>query len=173
MDGLNGKNIILWQWEQEETESSLTEEKTDSLSTDSDLSENEETEAEDKVRFKCIGVTRDVSYQSCLKEVNSQLMEGKYVPVRLVPEPDNPYDSRAINFQCELNKKWKIIGYVVKELCDAVHEALSENKIVSTEFAWVKYKVLHTTGPGYYAAIDITRKGNWPPRVHSCSNTMF
>ena len=100
-------------------------------------------------------------------------MEGKCVPVRVVPEPTNPYDSRAINFQCMLNNQWKIIGYVIKELCDAVHAALSEDKVVSTEFAWVKYKVVRSTGPGYYAAIDVTRSGKWPPIVHSCSNTMF
>jgi len=29
-----------------------------------------------------------------------------------------PYDSGAISFQCQLNEKWYVIGYFVKELCD-------------------------------------------------------
>ena len=30
--------------------------------------------------------------------------------------------------------------------------------IVATKFLWVKYKVIRTTAPGFYAAINITRK---------------
>jgi hypothetical protein len=49
----------------------------------------------------------------------------------------------------------------------------SSNSIISTTFAWAKLKVVRTTGPGYYAAIDITRKGAWPPIVHQSANTMY
>ncbi len=48
---------------------------------------------------------------------NKHLQEGREVSVKLVPEPNNPYDSRTISFQCELDKKWHAIGYVInKEL---------------------------------------------------------
>ena len=53
-----------------------------------------------------------------------------------------------------------------------MHEALANDSIVSTTFSSVKYKVMRTTGPGYYAAIDITRKGKWPPIVHRSASTM-
>lgn len=65
------------------------------------------------------------------------------------------------------------MGYVVKELCESVHNVISTNSIVSTEFAWVKYKIIRTTGPGYYAAVDVTRKGDWPPIVKQSANTMY
>ena len=169
--------VIIWQWN-ECTEDEFSHDSSfddnqdgDILSTDSDLTEDESLTS--TVTFKCIGVTRDTSYQHYLEIVNKHLQEGKEVPVKLASEPNNPYDSRAISFQCELDKKWHVIGYVIKELCESVHEAITCGKIVSTKFAWVKYKVIRNTGPGFYAAIDITCQGNWPPIVHSHSNTMF
>ena len=171
--------LIVWQWIEN------TEEDNDggqsceseclnqdgSLSTDSDLEEDEPTL--NTVTFKCIGVKRDDSYQEALKKVSKLMQEGTNVPVKLVPEPTNPYDSRAISFQCQLDQQWHRIGYVVRELCECVHDAISSNSIVSTTFAWAKLKVVRTTGPGYYAAIDITRKGAWPPIVHRSANTMY
>lgn len=171
-DGL----LIVWQWnewaddkgsEQDEThEPDLNE----SLSTASDLDE-EEPELS-IVTFKCIGVTRDSSYQNCLKTVSELLQARITVPVKVVPEPNNPFDSHALAFQCLVDNKWQVIGYLIKELCDIVHEALANDNIVSTRFSWIKYKAIRTSGPGYYAAIDITRKGNWPPIVHRSANTM-
>ena len=147
----------------------------DTLSTDSDLNEGgeDEEEVQNTVAFKCIGVTRDTFYQDRLQKVNALMQQGKEVPVKMVPEPNNPFDSRAMSFQCELDKKWYIIGYVIKELCGSVHHAITSGSIESCKFAWVKYKVLNTTGPGYYAAINITRRGYWPPIVYSRANTMM
>lgn len=137
--------------------------------TDSDLSEEE---SDSTVTFKCIGVTRETSYQNYLEKVSQLFLEGKQVPVKPEPEPNNPFDSRAVAFQCQLGKKWCTIGYVIKELCDSVHDAISSDSIICSKFAWVKYKVVKKTGPGFYAAIDITRRGTWPPIVHSRANTM-
>ena len=67
------------------------------------------------------------------------LQAGTTVPVKVVPEPNNPFDSRALAFQCLVDNKWQVIGYLIKELCDIVHEALANNSIVSTRFSWVKY----------------------------------
>ena len=48
----------------------------------------------------------------------NRLAKGFTVPVRLNPEPHNVKDSKAIAFQCELDRKWTQIGYVMKELLD-------------------------------------------------------
>ena len=157
--------LIVWQWSEwaddkgSEPNESHEADLSESLSTASDLDE-EEPELS-TVTFKCIGVTRDSSYQKCLKTVSGLLQAGTIVPIKVVPEPNNPFDSRALAFQCLLDNTWQVVGYLIKELCDIVHEALTNDSIVSTTFSWVKYKVMRTTGPGYYAAIDITRKGKW------------
>ena len=113
-------------------------------------------------------------YQQALEAAYKQLQEGVDVDVdvKLVPEPNNPYDSRAINFQCLVNQSRKTIGYVVRELCDCIHDAIAKHSIVEVRLSSIKYKVIHTTGPGYYAAVNITRKGEWSLIASKYSNTM-
>ena len=163
--------LVVWQWidavEDDDGQCSGSQDlhQDGSLSTDSDIEEEEPTMT--TATFKCIGVTRSPSYQEALKKANKMILEGNTVAVRVVP------DSRAISFPCQLDQKWHIIGYVVREVCDCVHDTISSKSIISTKFAWVKFKVVRTTGPGYYAAIRITRRGIWPPTVHQSASTMF
>ena len=123
------------------------------------------------VTFKCIGSTHDPAAQEALATVSKLLREGD-VPVRLTPEPTNEVDARAIAFQCQIDKKWKRIGYVVKEALDSVHLAMEEQKIVRVKFAWAKYIVTWTRSrPGFFAGIDISIKGQWPPVVCRSAST--
>ena len=168
--------LILWEWI-DSRDGSINGSDVDlsspdeTLSTDSDFEEeNVET---DTVIFKCIGVTRDPSYQDVLKSVSVSLKEGKHVPVQIVAESTNPYDAHAVCFKCLLDSRWQVFSYVVKELCDEVNMALSDKSIIATTFAWVKYKIISTTGPGYYAAVSITKKGKWSSLVHKLSSTMY
>ena len=172
--------LVIWQWEwagEDVFDGTLDSASTEvlqqegELSTDSDLT-NTDDDMQDTVCCKCVGVTRDPSYQQALEVACKQLQEGIDVDVKLVPEPNNPYDSRAISFQCLVNQSWKTIGYVVRELCDCIHDAIAKHSIVEVKLSWIKYKVIHTTGPGYYATINITCKGEWPPIVRKYSNTM-
>jgi hypothetical protein len=86
----------------------------------------------------------------------------KEVPTKLQPEPSNQYDAIAVAFMCEIDKKWQRIGYVVHECLEHVHKAFSENRIASVKLHWVKYLVCWSrSGPGYYAGINISLKGEW------------
>ena len=124
------------------------------------------------VTFKCIGAVRDAQSQMILSRVRDIMEEGTTVPVRIVHEHDNPYDSKAIAFTYQLDNKWQRIGYIVRECLDHVHEAMASNKIVSVTFSWVKYLVRWSRcGPGYYAGIDITIQGEWPSEVVRCAST--
>lgn len=101
------------------------------------------------------------------------------IPTKVEPEPKHPFDSRAVTFKCLIDNKWQTIGYiyihiyVIKELYESVHNALSSDSIASTKLAWVKYKIVCTTGPGYYAAVDVTFKGAWPLIVKRSASTMY
>lgn len=66
-----------------------------------------------------------------LSKASVKWNEGAIVPVRLSPEPTTPKDSQAIAFEQ--------IGYVIREVLDSVHYGLSESKISSVEFDWIKY----------------------------------
>lgn len=48
------------------------------------------------VSFKCIGITRDKSIQKLLEYISENLSVEE-TPVRLNPEPTNPYDNKAID----------------------------------------------------------------------------
>ena len=51
------------------------------------------------------------------------------------------------------------------ELCDYIHDAILNNCAVEVKFSWVRCKMLYTTGPGYYGAVNVTRRGEWQPIV--------
>ena len=55
------------------------------------------------VSFKCIGVTRDKGIQKLLEYIAENLSVEE-TPVRLNPEPNNPYDNNAIAFEAHMKK---------------------------------------------------------------------
>ena len=58
--------------------------------------------------------------------------------------------------------KWTRVGYVIRELIEEVHDALSKNEIVNVEFQWIRYMFKgFASGPGFYAGIQVTRNGKW------------
>ena len=108
-----------------------------------------------------------------MKEIRDRRELGEDFVVKLIPEPENVADSRAIRFGVNIDGTWRTIGYVVREIVEEIHSAIETNSIVSTEFAWVKYK-LWKKAPGYYVAVTITNKlsvaseevGHASSRVH-------
>ena len=142
--------------------------------------ESSESEKEDSgpcvphtIVFKCIGAARDTLSQAALRCARDRMLHGWTVPVRMRPEPTNIADSRAIVFECELDTKWEKIGYVVSEILDEVHIAMTRNLIMSVDFKCIKY-VTHWTrsGPGYFAGINVTKNGPWDHRVKLYSSTL-
>ncbi len=91
------------------------------------------------VVFKCIGTTKEESYQEVLAKSNRRLRNGENVPVRLTPEPSNPVNSKAIAFECEIDGHWERIGYVVNEVLEEVHIAINNEKIEGVRFKWIKF----------------------------------
>lgn len=176
--------FIVWEWEWDHT--SRTDGDSDSdteyvpesppvinpyIQSDTDSDEEVVPEIH-TIRFKCIGVTHDSNGQEVLRAVSKKLRKGEQVPVRLVPEPDNQYDSKAIGFVCLVNGESYRIGYVVREALDHVHTALSHNKIMEVKFAWAQYLIQWSrSGPGFYAGIDITIRGTWHLDVRKCAST--
>ena len=152
---VDDKLLIVWQWDRD-SEVEHSEDNSESASSsesasqsslhviaESDLESDLESEerAETTVAFKCIGVTRDVSYQNLLREIKERLDKNEHVSMKLTPDPSNPFDSMAIAFQCLHGAMWQTIGYIVKEALGEVHDAIHDGKIISVELAWVKYKL--------------------------------
>ena len=112
------------------------------------------------VTFKCVGSIHDVCRQVVLSRISKILCDGGIFDARIHPEPENQY--RAITFQCHIEQEWQTIGYIVRECLDHVHEALQKKGILSVKLAWAKYLVCWSrSGPGFYAAINISLNGEW------------
>ena len=171
-----------WNWVDGELDSSSTDEEKNSdhddeagerTGTGSESSEgSDDVDSMDTVTFKCIGASRELHSQEALAAAKRKLEKGEAVPVRILPEPNNPYDSNAIAFQCKVDDSWVTIGYIVHEILHHVHAAIESKSIVSVKFKWIKYIVMWSlSGPGFYAGINITRKGVWPREVRLASST--
>lgn len=160
--------LIIWKWDQ------FTETKGEDEHGDGD-DWNEREFFEDKqqthtVVFKCIGTTKERGYQDTLRLISKLPLDDTVVKLR--PEPDNPYDSKAIAFVVNVGDKERRIGYIVRELLDEVHQVLEAHLIQKTIFSWVKYLVeWPRSGPGYYCGISITKQGKWSNNVIKCQSS--
>lgn len=166
----DGLAFIIWKWSIPE-HCPIGNFSGDHLSTThisiEDECEYEETDEDesDTVAFKVIGNLKEAQYQTALKIVSDLLHKNVDVPVKLVPEPNNPYDKAAVAFVCTIEGTQHQIGYVVRECLDSVHDALNNNLVKSTKFSWCKYRTFNGH-LGFYAAINITKLGKWPDVVH-------
>ena len=87
------------------------------------------TDSYNVVKFKCIGARKDDDGQAVLKAL-AQLEKGELdkAEVKMILEPNNPVDAKAIAFVTFWDGKWQRIGYVVCEALDDVHSAMN-NKL--------------------------------------------
>ena len=163
----DGDVLIIWKWTNVVCDKPSIEQEDESS-----IEENSSPEDfdEEMVTFKVIGNLRETSYQSILRVVSERLHKNEDVPVKLVPEPNNPYDNKAFAFMCTVDGGQHRIGYVVRECLDAVHDALSKGLLKSTKFAWCKYRPFNGN-LGFYAAVNITKFGKWPNEVHRSRST--
>lgn len=164
--------LVVWKWDvdngsdnehrdEDENEENLEDEESQEEEKSSDL----EDHRSHTVTFKCIGTRKEGEYQDTLRLI-SGLKPVQQVEVKLLPEPGNPYDSKAIAFVAVVNSKDRRIGYAVREVLDDLHLAICEKKILKVEFAWVKMMAAWPrSGLGFYCGINITKRGEWSPTV--------
>ncbi|XP_062523881.1 uncharacterized protein LOC134198488 isoform X2 [Corticium candelabrum] len=127
---------------------------------------------EDKATFKCLGCTKERTYQECLKAAREKMEQDTFVPIRLLKENSNPVDQQAVSFQCQLQQGggWTTFGYVARELTGYVRKAMDSNQVRSVSFKWVKWRSWARSGMGYYAAIDVVIRGCWAHALHAKSS---
>ena len=163
--------LIVWKWDQFTAEDD-DEHGEGAVGESGDWSDREFFE-EDTLKqqthtvvFKCIGTTKERGYQEALRLISHLPLEDTIVKLR--PEPENPYDSKAIAFVVNLGNN------VVRDLVDEVHQALEGNLIQKTSFSWIKYLVeWPRSGPGFYCGISITKHGKWSNNAIKCQSLLI
>ena len=174
--------IVIGEWTVLCGQESRCEEPDVTLSTCSSTDECSDSEPEEDstrlprsthtVTFKVIGCTKESQYQHILQKAQNLIDDHQNISVKLCPEPDNPFDHKAIAFMCKIDGKYQRIGYVVKEVQEAVQAALDADDITQVEFKWVKFiSDWYRCGPGYFAGVNVTRKGVWPSVVVRAQST--
>ena len=159
-----------WHWKLDDDSEDNTSNA--SGSTNSLLSSQSETEADvspttHTLTFKCMGTVKDPNHQDALREAAASLKDGNETPVRLQPEPENPFDANAIAFDCLTDNGWRRIGYV------DIHDALSKEEIISVKFAWVKFLLCwRHSGPGFCVGVDVSKRGSWSLTCKHFASTM-
>ena len=178
-----GKVFVMWKWEWEYINTSVNDgsitEKQEEWLTDEDKLDHSTEETEETINhtivFKCVGCNKSMATQELLASVSKRIHNEQPVSIRILPEPNNPKDARAIRFECSLNEgqEWNPIGYVVQEALDSVHLALERKEMIPVTFAWVKF-VMHwsSSGPGWYCGVKMTKRGLWSKEVIQCRSTI-
>jgi len=135
--------FVMWKWTWVELDEDLMDSETNPSLCGSDVNSLDDLQSDEStmeevptitqsVIFKCIGAHKERQYQDTLAIVNNEITKGIAVPMRLQPESVNPVDSNSIAFVCQVvPHQWEQIGYVVKEACNNIHEAMNQNKILS------------------------------------------
>ena len=72
----------------------------------------------------------------------------------------------------KIGGSWQRVGYIVREALEEVHEAICNGDILWVKLAWVDFVLQWSrSGPGYYAGINIARRGDWSNVVIKCAST--
>ena len=194
MEFMDDAAFVIWKWnwreefeiasESSEAEITVIPETPPSSPMSVSFSDGEHSDEEDsavagcdkalithELTFKCIGCTKELTYQETLAAASQLLSKGKIVPCTIEPEPHNPVDSEAIAIKCKVSDggEWKTVGYIVREALQEVHAALKNNKVQSVSFDWVKF-VIYWKVPGWYAGVRIKRTGEWSQKVVSAQS---
>ena len=121
------------------------------------------------VPFKVLGSAYFVERQKCWEEAHKLLYERKVdVNAKLVPESNNKYDKNAIAVMLGFGNEWNKVGYIPTELTQFLHPLLNHNKITNVSLKHIKFRTTYQK-VGFYATIEITRRGAWEQSVVKAS----
>ena len=102
-----------------------------------------------------------------LEVASKKLENGQEVKVQIQPEPDNDFDSNAIAVMLNYGTGWHTVGYIARELTSEIHPLIKRSNI-KVAISKISFRLTYLL-TGYFATLNITRKGQWSPRVISAS----
>ena len=121
------------------------------------------------VPFKVLGSPYSLEHQKYLEDAHKLLYERKGdVNAKIVPENNNQHDKNAIAVMLRFAQEWKKVGYIARELTQFLHPLLKQDKITNVCLKHIKFRATYQK-VGFYATIEITRRGAWEQSVVKAS----
>lgn len=115
--------------------------------------------------FKVMGVAYSKEAQDHLEAAYDHLyVAKKIVYAKLLPEPENVHDNKAIAVSIKYNGDWCKVGYIAVELTKYLHSVWSDGLDFEVTVKHIKFRTTYLK-VGFYITINLTRKGEWEPEV--------
>lgn len=174
---------VFWKWTLNNNESTSVSDVTQrpTRSSEEEIRDDSEDDFEDgddnddlthhTVPFKVMGVAYSAERQKHLENA-FQILHERMVKAKIVPESDNAYDKNAIAIMLDYGHDWIKIGYIAKELTQFLHPLLKCGYITNVLLKHIKFRTSYLR-PGFYATIQITRKGQWENSVIKASKRVM
>ena len=167
------KKQVFWKWSKVNDGSTSVNEI--NTSEEEDLEDEESDGSCDLTQhtlpFKVMGVAYSTERQKHLENAFEISREGN-VNTKIVPEPDNAYDKDAISVMLDYGHEWSKIGYIAKELTRFLYPLLKQGLITNVSLKHINFRTSYLK-VGFYATIQITRKGQWENAVHKASKRVM
>lgn len=138
---------------------------------DSDDGDDNEDPTHHTLPFKVLGVAYSAERQKHLENAFIILRE-RLVKAKIVPEIDNAYDKNAIAVMLDYGHGWVKIGYIAKELTQFLHPLLKCDHITSVSLKHINFRTSYLRA-GFYATVQITRKGQWENTIIKASKRVM
>lgn len=167
------KHQVFWTWartsDTSEIDINSSDDSGDELDSSSEIDNENSEDVLHTVPFKVLGSAYFVERQKCLEDAHKLLYERKVdVNAKLVPESNNKYDKNAIAVMLGFGNEWNKVGYIPTELTQFLHPLLNHNKITNVSLKHIKFRTTYQK-VGFYATIEITRRGAWEQSVVKAS----
>lgn len=168
---------VFWKWTQNKDEplttstNDITPGHSESSEEDNKSDDDDDNNTEHTLPFKVMGVAYSAERQKHLENA-FQIVRERNVLANIVPESDNPYDKHAIAVMLDYGQDWSKIGYISKELTRFLHPLLKRGFITNVSLKHINFRTNYLR-VGFYATIQVTRKGQWENSVIKASKRVM
>ena len=121
--------------------------------------------------FKVLGTCYNKNYQRHTEKAFDLMKTfgSHHIQVKLVPEPQNTFDSKAIAVTLQYdNTGYHRVGYIPRELTKFIHEFFATHDILECHLRSINFRTTFML-IGFYLSIYIASKKEWPKDVIKAS----
>jgi hypothetical protein len=89
------------------------------------------------LKFKCIGVAKEIIYQDILRDCKRELSNGRVVLMRLHVEQLE--EGCTVAVELFHKESWCRVGYIVEDLKSEVKQVMDNSSLVAVKLSSIRY----------------------------------